>query len=165
MCHHTPRPLAVSNEVIISLDDEECPQNSIKNMISSPLLETSSTQQVLPDLIPPGSIPGTPDEEEEEVEKEEDGKQLIEEPGTIAPIVVQANVECFEENNDKRRSSRSCSSSTSVDSTGVGCLDDGSPSSISTQPTELSSLRSSTSFDSADSDDVLIKRKGRKSKN
>lgn len=106
----------LSNEVIISFDDETTPTRTTPIMSSSPLLEQ---QQVLPDLIPPGSIPGTPEEE-----------SLVK-PDSVA-MVIKAECE---------------------GSSGAASVD----SSPSTARTDVNSLKSSTSFDSANSNDVLIK--------
>ena len=103
---------------------------------TSPLEDKRAS--VLPDLIPPGSIPGTPDTDEE-----------CPKPDGIS-MVVTANVE---PSSDQEKSC-SCSedSATGSQERLLPKID----SSISTNPTEMSSLRSSSSFDSASSHDVLI---------
>lgn len=115
---------------MLDADDQE--PSSLIN--TEPLVETRGRQ--LPDLIPPGSIPGTPSNEEEG--DEDVGR-------TPVPMSVEANIES------------SCSTTT-TDKLSINSTDDllvGEESSLTSQRTETSSLKSSTS--SVGSTDALIR--------
>ena len=100
-----------------------------KEINTSPLHQSN-----LPDLIPPGSIPGTPDQD-------------LVKPDSVA-MVITARMEYSDI--DRK---------TSVDKNGNGLITDSTQSSVSTQRTDMSSLRSSTSYDSINSNEALIKKR------
>ncbi len=120
-----------NNQTVIIFDDDNKGCVSIAKQINT---SHGGTQNNLPDLIPPGSIPGTPDEEED---------------SDSVSMVIEANVENCDVYNDRRNTESSIVKSIQSDST---------TSSVTTQRTDMSSLKSSTSIDSVDSNEALIKK-------